>query len=172
MTLLTKGAISALIALVSAFMLARPPAPTPDDLQSRYNTVYEGYAQPATAPTTTLTAPATSTTAVPLTLCEQVFNMAKYVGWPVKELTTVVAVSIRESRCQVDAFNSKDPNGGSAGVMQINYFWCKPSQYWPNGYLQAHGILKDCAELFDLETNLRAALAIYRYSEGWRAWGK
>jgi hypothetical protein len=54
--------------------------------------------------------------------------------------------------------------------MQINYFWCKPSQYWPNGYLQAHGLLKDCAELFDLETNLRAALAIYRYSEGWRAW--
>ena len=25
--------------------------------------------------------------------------------------------------------------------------------------------------LFDLETNLRAGLAIYRYSNGWRAWG-
>jgi hypothetical protein len=96
--------------------------------------------------------------------------MAKTVGWPVNELTMVVAVSIRESRCQPDAFNAKDPNGGSAGVMQINYFWCKPSQYWPRGYLQAHGLLRDCAELFDLETNLRAALAIYRYSEGWRAW--
>jgi hypothetical protein len=96
--------------------------------------------------------------------------MAKTVGWPVNELSTVVAVAIRESRCQSEAFNPKDPNGGSAGVMQINYFWCKPNQYWPNGYLQAHGLLKDCAELFNLETNLRAALAIYRYSEGWRAW--
>ena len=112
----------------------------------------------------------TSTTAPAQTLCGQVFNMAKFVGWPINELTTVVAVSVRESRCQSDAFNAKDPNGGSAGVMQINYFWCKPSQYWPRGYLQAHGILNDCAELFDLETNLRAALAIYRYSEGWRAW--
>jgi hypothetical protein len=152
MTLLTKGAVSALIAFVSAFMLVKPPAPTPDDLQPRYDTIYEGYGQPITVPSTSITAPAQ-------TLCG-----------PVNELSTVVAVSIRESRCQTDAFNPKDPNGGSAGVMQINYFWCKPSQYWPNGYLQAHGILNDCAELFDLETNLRAALAIYRYSEGWRAW--
>ena len=163
MTLLTKSAVSALIAFVSAFMLVKPPAPTPDDLQPRYDTIYEGYNQPVIVPSTLTTAPGK-------TLCGQVFNMAKHIGWPVNELSTVVAVSIRESRCQVDAFNPKDPNGGSAGVMQINYFWCKPSQYWPNGYLQAHGLLKDCAELFDLETNLRAALAIYRYSEGWRAW--
>jgi hypothetical protein len=163
MTLLTKGAISALIAFVSAFMLIKPPAPTPDDLQPRYDTIYEAYSQPTTILTTSTTAPAQ-------TLCGQVFNMAKHIGWPLNELSTVVAVSIRESRCQVDAFNAKDPNGGSAGVMQINYFWCKPSQYWPRGYLQAHGLLNDCAELFDLETNLRAALAIYRYSEGWRAW--
>ena len=163
MTLLTKGAISALIAFVSAFMLAKPPAPTPDDLQPRYDTVYERYSQPVTVPSTTTTEPAK-------TLCGQVFNMAKDIGWPLNELTTVVAVAYRESRCQVEAFNAKDPNGGSAGPMQVNYFWCKPSRYWPNGYLQAHGILKDCAELFDLETNLRAALAIYRYSEGWRAW--
>ena len=163
MTLLTKGAISALIAFVSAFMLTKPPAPTPDDLQPRYDTIYKGYSQPVTVPSTTTTEPAK-------TLCGQVFNMAKDIGWPLNELTTVVAVAYRESRCQVEAFNAKDPNGGSAGAMQINYFWCKPSRYWPNGYLQAHGLLKDCAELFDLETNLRAALAIYRYSEGWRAW--
>ena len=163
MTLLTKGAISALIAFISAFMLTKPPAPTPDDLQPRYDTVYEEYSQPVIVPSTTTTEPAK-------TLCGQVFNMAKTVGWPLNELSTVVAVATRESRCQVKAFNPKDPNNGSAGVMQINYFWCKPNQYWPNGYLQAHGLLKNCAELFDLETNLRAALAIYRYSEGWRAW--
>jgi hypothetical protein len=163
MTLLTKGAISALVAFLSAFMLTKPPAPTPDDLQPRYDTIYKGYSQPVTVPSTTTTEPAK-------TLCGQVFNMAKDIGFPLNELTTVVAVAYRESRCQVEAFNAKDPNGGSAGAMQINYFWCKPSQYWPNGYLQAHGLLKDCAELFDLETNLRAALAIYRYSEGWRAW--
>jgi hypothetical protein len=54
--------------------------------------------------------------------------------------------------------------------MQINQFWCKPSRYWPNGYLQAYGLIKTCDDLFDLEHNMRSALAIYRYSEGWRAW--
>jgi hypothetical protein len=98
--------------------------------------------------------------------------MAKAVGFPVLELTTVVAVAQRESRCQVDAFNPKDTYGQSFGVMQINSFWCKPSRYWPKGYLQAYGLLTDCNDLFDLETNLRSALAIFRYSEGWRAWGK
>jgi hypothetical protein len=96
--------------------------------------------------------------------------MARHVGWPEHELTTVVAVAYRESRCQPDAFNPTDPNGGSAGVMQINYFWCKPSRYYANGYLQAYGLIRGCNDLFDLEDNLRSALAIYRYSNGWRAW--
>jgi hypothetical protein len=96
--------------------------------------------------------------------------MAKHVGFPEHELATVVAIAYRESRCQPNAFNATDPNGGSNGVMQINQFWCKPSRYWPNGYLQAYGLIKTCNDLFDLEHNLRSALAIYRYSEGWRAW--
>jgi len=32
------------------------------------------------------------------------------------------------------------------------------------------GVLTDVTDLYDRETNLRAALAIYRYSNGWRAW--
>jgi len=37
--------------------------------------------------------------------------------------------------------------------------------------MQALALLDTCQDLFDLETNLRAGLAIYRYSNGWRAWG-
>jgi hypothetical protein len=96
--------------------------------------------------------------------------MARHVGWPEHELTQLVAVAYRESRCQPDAFNATDPNGGSAGAMQINYFWCKPSRYYANGYLQAYGLIRTCDDLFNLEDNLRSALAIYRYSNGWRAW--
>jgi len=96
--------------------------------------------------------------------------MARHVGWPEHELTQLVAIAYRESRCQPGAFNPTDPNGGSAGVMQINYFWCKPSRYYANGYLQAYGLIRGCDDLFDLEDNLRSALAIYRYSNGWRAW--
>lgn len=168
MTLITKTAITFLLTVVSVFVLNKPPAPSAADLQPRYDTVYEGNATPPNIPATTVTTLVTP----PIHLCGQVFNMAKAIGFPVLELTTVVAVAQRESRCQPDAFNPKDTYGQSYGVMQINSFWCKPSRYWPKGYLQAYGLLTDCNDLFDLETNLRSALAIYRYSEGWRAWGK
>ena len=166
MTLISKTAISLFISVMSIFILTPPPAPTADDLAPAPITVWQGL-EPAspTPPTTVVTTPITQPDA-----CQTVFDMAQQVGWPEHELTQLVAVAYRESRCQPDAFNPTDPNGGSAGVMQINYFWCKPSRYYVNGYLQAYGLIRTCNDLFYLEDNLRSALAIYRYSNGWRAW--
>ena len=166
MTLISKIAISLFISVTSIFILTPPPAPTADDLAPAPITVWQGL-EPAspTPPTTVVTTPITQPDA-----CQTVFDMARHVGWPEHALTQLVAIAYRESRCKPDAFNPKDPNGGSAGVMQINYFWCKPSSYYDNGYLQAYGLLRTCDDLFDLEDNLRSALAIYRYSNGWRAW--
>ena len=166
MTLISKLAISLFISVTSIFILTPPPAPTADDLAPAPITVWQGL-EPAspTPPTTVVTTPITQPDA-----CQTVFDMARHVGWPEHELTQLVAVAYRESRCNPDAFNPTDPNGGSAGVMQINYFWCKPSSYYANGYLQAYGLLRTCDDLFNLENNLRSALAIYRYSNGWRAW--
>ena len=166
MTHISKTAISLFISVMSIFILTPPPAPTADDLAPAPITVWQGL-EPAspTPPTTVVTTPITQPDA-----CQTVFDMARHVGWPEHELTQLVAVAYRESRCNPDAFNPTDPNGGSAGVMQINYFWCKPSSYYANGYLQAYGLLRTCDDLFNLEDNLRSALAIYRYSNGWRAW--
>jgi hypothetical protein len=166
MTLISKLAISLFISVTSIFILTPPPAPTADDLAPAPITVWQGL-EPAspTPPTTVVTTPITQPDA-----CQTVFDTARHVGWAEQDLTQLVAVAYRESRCQVDAFNANDPNGGSAGVMQINYFWCKPSSYYANGYLQAYGLLRTCDDLFDLEDNLRSALAIFRYSNGWRAW--
>ena len=166
MTLISKTAISLFISVMSIFILTPPPAPTADDLAPALITVWQGL-EPAspTPPKTVVTTPITQPDA-----CQTVFDMARHVGWPEHELTQLVAVAYRESRCNPDAFNPTDPNGGSAGVMQINYFWCKPSSYYANGYLQAYGLLRTCDDLFNLEDNLRSALAIYRYSNGWRAW--
>ena len=166
MTLISKTAISLFISVMSIFILTPPPAPTADDLTPAPITVWQGL-EPAspTPPTTVVTTPITQPDA-----CQTVFDMARHVGWPEHELTQLVAIAYRESRCNPDAFNPTDPNGGSAGVMQINYFWCKPSSYYANGYLQAYGLLRTCDDLFNLEDNLRSALAIYRYSNGWRAW--
>ena len=166
MTLISKTAISLFISVISIFILTPPPAPTADDLAPAPITVWQGL-EPAspTPPTTVVTTPITQPDA-----CQTVFDMAQHVGWAEQDLTQLVAIAYRESRCNPAAFNSTDPNGGSAGVMQINYFWCKPSSYYTNGYLQAYGLLRTCDDLFDLEDNLRSALAIFRYSNGWRAW--
>ena len=166
MTLISKTAISLFISVISIFILTPPPAPTGDDLAPAPITVWQGL-EPAspTPPTTIVTTPITQPDA-----CQTVFNMARHVGWAEQDLTQLVAIAYRESRCNPKAFNPTDPNGGSAGVMQINYFWCKPSSYYANGYLQAYGLLRTCDDLFDLEDNLRSALAIFRYSNGWRAW--
>ena len=166
MTLISKTAISLFISVISIFILTPPPAPTGDDLAPAPITVWQGL-EPAspTPPTTVVTTPITQPDA-----CQTVFDMAQHVGWAEQDLTQLVAIAYRESRCNPKAFNPTDPNGGSAGVMQINYFWCKPSSYYTNGYLQAYGLLRTCDDLFDLEDNLRSALAIFRYSNGWRAW--
>ena len=166
MTLISKTAISLFISVISIFILTPPPAPTADDLAPAPITVWQGL-EPAspTPPTTVVTTPITQPDA-----CQTVFDMARHVGWAEQHLTQLVAIAYRESRCNPAAFNPSDPNGGSAGVMQINYFWCKPSSYYTNGYLQAYGLLRTCDDLFDLEDNLRSALAIFRYSNGWRAW--
>lgn len=167
MPILTKTVIAIFAGLISLFILNKPPTPTADDLQPLYTSVYEAYEAPVVltsqAPTTTLKKA--------LNGCDAVFAMAKHVGWETDQLGTLIAVAQRESRCQTNAFNPADTYGQSYGVMQINDFWCKPSRYFPNGYMQAYALLETCQDLFDLETNLRAALNIYRYSNGWRAWG-
>ena len=169
MTLISKIAISLFISVTSIFILTPPPAPTADDLAVRQPEVFEGYGRPVDIPSTTSTVPVTTPITQP-DACQTVFDMARHVGWAEQDLTQLVAIAYRESRCNPAAFNPTDPNGGSAGVMQINYFWCKPSSYHANGYLQAYGLLRTCDDLFDLEDNLRSALAIFRYSNGWRAW--
>jgi hypothetical protein len=169
MTLISKIAISLFISVTSIFILTPPPAPTADDLAVRQPEVFEGYGRPVDIPSTTSTVAVTTPITQP-DACQIVFDMARHVGWAEQDLTQLVAVAYRESRCNPAAFNANDPNGGSAGVMQINYFWCKPSSYYANGYLQAYGLLRTCDDLFDLEDNLRSALAIFRYSNGWRAW--
>ena len=160
MTLITKLGISLFISVTSIFVLHKPPAPI---------TVWQGLEQPSPIPATTVvTTPITQPDA-----CQTVYDMAKHVGWPIDQLGMVVAVAYRESRCMASAHNTTLNRDKSTdiGVMQINdRTWCKPSKYWPNGYLQAYGLIRTCNDLFNLEDNLRSALAIYRYSNGWRAW--
>jgi soluble lytic murein transglycosylase-like protein len=99
--------------------------------------------------------------------CEQFSALAVNLGWPANERTVLESVMFRESRCIPNAVNSKDPNGGSRGLMQINGFWTP--------WLTDAGIITDAENLLQADVNLRAALAIYNYGVerhgyGWGPW--
>jgi len=159
MTIALKAAFTALFTIAAAGIAYLLPMPTDPALDRPVSptTVYE-----ATPPTTT-TLPAYVNT------CTQVATLALAEGLPPSELETALKVAVRESRCTSDAFNPHDTNGGSYSIYQINGYWCRPNQYWPNGWLQAKGIVKKCSDLFDPTTNTRAMVAIWRNS-GWLPW--
>lgn len=99
--------------------------------------------------------------------CPQWWDTAVSVGWLRKNLVTLDFVMWRESRCNASAFNPKDPNGGSRGLVQINGFWTP--------WLRSRGVLKRSEGLFNPEVALRSALEIYgygheKYGNGWGPW--
>ena len=120
---------------------------------------------PAVIPSTTTT----TTLPAVVTTCTQVATLALAEGLPPSELETALRVAVRESRCNSEAFNAQDPSGGSYSIYQINGYWCLPNTYWPTGWLQAKGIVTDCADLFDPVLNTRAMVAIWANS-GWSPW--
>jgi hypothetical protein len=107
--------------------------------------------------------------------CPDYYSLAKEVGWEEKNIERLDYVIWRESRCDSYAHNKYDPASGSRGIIQINGFWCRPNSYTENGFLQDHGILNSCEDLFDPEINLKAGLLIYNYGVekhgcGWGPW--
>jgi hypothetical protein len=121
----------------------------------------------------------TTTTTQPIpqdARCGQWWSLARQVGFTKRMLPTLDRVLYRETRCGVGSMhNAGDPNGGSHGLTQVNGFWCRPSRYYPLGYLQTHGVLTSCADLYEPEVALRATLALIAYSRSvglctWSQW--
>lgn len=151
---ITTGAIALIIGVLVLFSPGNAQAPTETT-----------QVVPASLP------PTTTTTTMPaiVTTCTQVASLALAEGLPASELETALRVAVRESRCTSDAYNASDPNGGSYGIYQINGFWCLPNTNWPTGWLQAKGIVTDCADLYNPTINTRAMVAIWANS-GWSPW--
>lgn len=138
--------------------------------------------------TSTTTVPATTTTVldaiaiqeaidqaqVDYGKCGQWHDLAIEIGWPEAEWPTLSYVLHRESRCNPSAHNKTDPtSAGSRGLLQINGYWCKPSKFSAQGWLQDQGVIDTCDDLWDAEKNLRSGLLIWLYGEqkhgcGWR----
>jgi hypothetical protein len=99
--------------------------------------------------------------------CEQFSALAVNLGWPADQRTVIESIMFRESRCIPNAYNGKDPQGGSRGLMQLNGFWTP--------WLIERGLITNEKNLLQADVNLRAALEIYnygvdRYGYGWGPW--
>ena len=110
--------------------------------------------------TIALTPVPTTTTAVPKGCAAYVAD-AISAGWPAEQAPTLARVMFRESRCIPTAFNAKDSNGGSRGLMQINGTH--------KGWLMDTGYINSLDDLFNPDINLRAALHLW-HMVGWSAW--
>jgi hypothetical protein len=101
--------------------------------------------------------------------CPQFEQMAFDAGFPKNQIQIVSYIMWKESRCLAGVTNSKDPNSGSRGLLQINGFWTK--------HLIKDGVISNEKQLFDPATNLRAGFYVWthalmkaRYNYGWSPW--
>ena len=98
--------------------------------------------------------------------CTDWSGIARAEGFSEDAISTLEEILYLESRCQPGVVGD-ETKGGSYGIAQIHTrTWCEPSKYWPDGYLQAHGIVMTCDDLFDPAIAIKAAKAIYDYAGG------
>ena len=156
-----------LLAIVSAAIILVSTREPEIPAEAYYSPV-----QPTVHVPGTLTAPAQPDPVLTaVNPCDEVLGFAILAGWPEELHAQLLEIVWRESRCLAHVHNPDDPRGGSHGLLQINGFWCRPNPNtgWPIGWLQHHGIIHSCDDLYDPYTNLRAGLAIWSNS-GWHPW--
>lgn len=105
----------------------------------------------------------------PAKRCPQYEKLAFDAGFPSRYVYIVSYLMWKESRCITTAINSKDPKGGSRGLMQINASW--------HDELVDEGIIKKPEDLFTPSTNMKAAFYVWiyalknnRYNYPWQPW--
>jgi hypothetical protein len=158
----------ATLGTVGAVVLATSPEPV-DPPAAPVATVWEAYTYgeiPAGAETASETSvePSTSVEKQAEGRCTDWSAYAASIGFQTAEIDILERILWLESRCQPGIVGDAE-HGGSYGLAQIHApTWCKPSKYWPEGYLQTHGVVLTCDDLFDVRLNLQAAYAIFVYA--------
>lgn len=107
------------------------------------------------------TIPVVSTTIPIVKTCVEYVADAITAGWPAGEAAQISKIMFRESRCEPDALNADDSNGGSRGLFQMNGI----HEQW----LIDEGFITKLDDLYDPDVNIRAALHLWRMV-GWSAW--
>jgi len=148
-------AICGLAAFVLLWDASAPPEPklqSGEQITTTLNSV---------VPSTIALTPIAPTTTLMPKGCAQYVADAITAGWPADQAPMLARVMFRESRCNPTAYNAKDSNGGSRGLMQINGV----HKQW----LMETGFITSLDDLFNPDINLRAALHLWNMV-GWSAW--
>jgi hypothetical protein len=161
----SPAALLTACALTGALWWASPSGPSEPPAQPSPVT-FEAYvygeipAQAVEASQTTVEA-ATSVVEPEIGRCTAWSAIAASEGFTEAEIDVLERILWLESRCETTVVGDAE-HGGSYGIAQIHTStWCKPSKYWPAGYLQAHGIVLTCDDLFAPAIAIKAARAIY-----------
>lgn len=166
--------LTAVAALVAVLWVA-PPLPEPA-LEAPSPVTFEAYeygerpAEAVKASQTTVEA-SLSVAKAAEGRCTQWSGIARAEGFSEAAIATLEEILYLESRCQPGVVGDEE-YGGSYGIAQIHTpTWCKPSKFYPDGYLQSRGILLTCDDLFVPEIAIRAAKEIYDYAgQSFRPW--
>jgi hypothetical protein len=154
---------------IGALIVASSPEPHLDPPAAPKSTIWQAY-EYGEIPVEASKAPETSVEAhsnVEKQSAGRCLDWSLYaaeIGFKDYEIDILERILWLESRCQPGRVRDKQ-YGGSYGVAQIHApTWCKPSKYWPEGYLQTQGVIMTCDDLFDVRHNIRAAYAIFVYA--------
>lgn len=174
------GVASATFLGLGLIFAAGQPVETVPTTITELTVEYVQITEPSTTTSTSTTSSTTSTTTTvptpivfPDTPCQEWAPTAVEAGWPADPvvLHKLLTIMFRESRCNPLALSRHE----DSGLLQIHPdSWCRPNKYNPIGYLQEQGVISSCDDLFDPLLNLKAARALFLYSEergdGWRPW--
>lgn len=100
--------------------------------------------------------------------CPEIASQALMAGFPDWSIDAISYIAWKESRCQADAVNPRDENGGSFGLMQVNNIWTRK--------LVRNEIIVSRDQLLGPKKNLEAAFYVWIESikatgNAWRPWG-
>jgi hypothetical protein len=94
--------------------------------------------------------------------CQPAISAAVRAGWAIEHLSDLERVLWRESRCTPDAVNKNRNGTTDRGIAQINDVNV--------GHLVTAGVLDHPSQLFDMHTNVSAALVLHRRDGGFCSW--
>lgn len=95
--------------------------------------------------------------------CDRAIQLARQVGWPVKDLKTLRYILWRESRCQPDSIGRNRNTLGVVTSQDLGYSQINDAS-WVR-YLRDKGLIETRDDLLNPRTNLKAALLLAEYSE-------